>query len=301
MNPVRVRYLRRWYFAGLIVSLLILILVRYFVIGYTAPGSGSTFRTVTTQLVESLIAATIAGGFIAILLIWLFPSEDRTPEMELIEVRDIEPLVRAECNFAREWMVRARTASYFRARTLPWLAESAMSRNASIYLRIQVMDPTNEDLLAAYMRYLSAHEGTAKRWTADRVRNEIYATIVSVYLWRERCPRLEFEVGLSPAFWIVSMDISQRLALITGQRKNHPALSYRDGTSFYDTYLDEFEAGMQGCRLLDSSARVPALKRVGIATVESLLDKLGFDRSRLSRDSYQQIVQYVNRPEHQFA
>jgi hypothetical protein len=242
----------------------------------------------------------VAGAFIAILLMWLMPAEDRVPEMNVIEQRDIEPLIQAECATAREWLVRARTASYFKSRTLPWLAASASSRNTSITVRMQIMDPTDENLQAAYMRYLNTRDGIAKKWNSARVRNEIFATILSAYAWREVCPRLELEIGLSASFWILSIDISQRCALVTGQYRGHPAVKYQEGTAFYNTYRDEFESGMMSCRILDPAVRSPRPDELDVPSIKSMLDNLQLDRSRITDEDYRSIDQYIRRPEHRY-
>lgn len=299
MHPARLRYLRRWYFTGLGFALILLLVIRFFVIGEITPDADPA-RTISAQIFESLIAASVAATVIAVLLTWLLPTEDRTPEMNVIEQRDIEPLIQAECGVAREWLVRARTASYFKSRTLPWLAASAQSRNTSISVRMQIMDPTDRELQAAYMRYLNTRDGVAKKWNATRVRNEIFATILSAYAWREACPRLELEIGLSSSFWIMSIDISQSYALITGQYRGHPAVKHEEGTAFYNTYRDEFESGMMSCRILDPTVRSPKPDDLDIPSIKSMLDSLKLDRSSITDDDLRNIDQYIRRPEHRY-
>lgn len=299
MHPARLRYLRRWYFMGLILALTLLLVIRFFAIGQVGPGA-SAVRSIAAQILESLIAASVAGAFIAILLMWLLPAEDRAPEMSIVEQREIEPLIQAECLTSREWLIRARTASYFKSKTLPSLAGSASSRNMSISVHLQIMDPTDKDLQSAYMRYFSTRDGISRKWSGKRVRNEIFATILSVYAWREVCPRLELEIGLSSSFWIMSIDISQQWALITGQYRGHPAVKHQEGTAFYNTYRDEFEAGLMNCRILDPTVRSPKPDELDVPSIKEMLDKLKLDRSEITTEDYKSINQYIRRPEHRY-
>ncbi|WP_104480963.1 hypothetical protein V5P93_004991 [Actinokineospora auranticolor] len=124
----------------MLAALLLLLVLRFFVVGeVVVPGTGSPARSVTAQILESLIAATVAGTFIAALLVWLLPADDRVPESDVVEPREIEPLIRAEAATAREWRVRAHTASYFRSRTLPWPAEATLARSATSSSRSSAM------------------------------------------------------------------------------------------------------------------------------------------------------------------
>ncbi|GLW89798.1 hypothetical protein [Actinokineospora globicatena] len=300
MHPAKLRYLRRWYFAALLGALVLLLVVRFFVVGEVTPGTASPLRSVSAQVLESLIAATVAGAFIAVLLVWLLPADDRVPESDVVQAREIEPLIRAEAAAAREWRVRARTASYFRSRTLPWLAEATVARNVSITVRAQLMDPNDERLLHTYIRYLNTREGAARKWDVDRVRHEILATVMSVYAWREAFPRLDIEIGLSPTFWIMSLDMSQRVAVVTGQYKGHPALGHRDGTAFYNAHRDEFDAGMAGCRVLDPAVRAPKPEDLDTESVKATLTALGLDHSGITEEGFATIGHYIRRPEHRY-
>ncbi|SES41686.1 hypothetical protein [Actinokineospora terrae] len=170
----------------------------------------------------------------------------------------------------------------------------------SITVRAQLMDPDDERLLTTYIRYPDTRESAARKWDVARVRHEILAAVLSVYAWREAFPRLDIEIGLSPTFWIMSLDMSQQRALVTGQFKGHPALGHREGTAFYNAHRDEFDAGMAGCRVLDPSVRLPQPDDVTTQSIKEALTALGLDHSGISEEGFAAIGQYIRRPEHRY-
>ena len=77
---------------------------------------------------------------------------------------------------------------------------------------------------------------------------EIYAAILTAALVRGRAPRMEVEVGLSPAFWVISLDLCDEMALLTGQDRGDPAMLLRRSSSFFDGWSQDFDASFAECR-----------------------------------------------------
>lgn len=301
MHPARLRELRRWYFLGIAVALALLVVIRFFVIGATTPSTPQLVQ-VTGQVVDNLIATTIAAFLIAVLLVWLLPAGDESPPLELIDSQAIETTLEKMSSSTREWRNRARTGSYFRSQTLQWLAEQSTKQHADTWIYIQLMDPCDEKLRQSYTRYLGRVPGAAQTWDEARVHHEIYATIVTLLAMRTEYPRLRVELRLSSSFWVSSLDISQSHILVTGQYRGHPAISHRTGTAFYNTLLDEFSIGWDQSRPIDlSSVTCPPRAKLGINDLKAALMPLGVGADDLADSALKNVLKHIQQPKHRYA
>src|SRR5439155_14604356 len=64
----------------------------------------------------------------------------------------------------------------------------------------------------------------------------------------------------------MSLDLSDRMALVTCQNKGEDALVFRTDSPFFKSYHDDFDAGWQSCRVvtpkLKSSIAISATTRL---------------------------------------
>ena len=134
---------------------------------------------------------------------------------------------------------------------------------------------------------------------------EIYGTLLRLAISRNEAPRLDIEVGLSPALWVVSQDISDQLAIITGQNRGDSALLFRKGYEFFDSYNDDFDAGYNECRrlvptipeLTDEVLR-GTLTATHLAAIRDFYSNLQL--STCSDDQIREVVQLMRR-DHSYA
>jgi hypothetical protein len=273
LHPTRSRVLRRWYFVSLLLALSILLLLRFTVLK-TVPNPSDYGLTAATVL-DTLVASAVTSLVVGIAYVLLFP-EGSSVALEEVPSRDIEAALEQATQHTRKWRVRARTANYFARMTLPALTKEALRSGRSINVRVQMLDPENPTLMAGYARFKSNHRGAAARWTPDKVRREIYATMLQLALHRHEAPRLEIEVGLSPALWVISLDASDDIAMITGQNRGDTAIVFRAGSQFYESYCDDFDASFSECRRL----QVPAVETLTPSLDPSDLSASQFDELR---------------------
>ena len=244
-HPLKSPVLRRWYFAVLIASFTLLLLLRLKIFPARAPDA--TWKVTVGATLDTLIAATVASVAIGLAYVFLFGS-DPNRAMTAIDSREISGEIHRAATQSKEWSVRARTASYFSAVTLPLLKNAALDSGHSCTIRIQVLDVENSSLMNAYAVFRSNHRGEASRWTQERVRTEIYRVVLQAALSKAEAPRLSIELGFSPAFWVVSLDLTSDFALLTGQDKGEPALILRQDSVFFNSWSDDFDAGFSECR-----------------------------------------------------
>jgi hypothetical protein len=222
----------------------------------------SDFRVTAGTVLDTLVASGVTSLVVGIAYVLLFP-DDSVAVLEQVPSRDIEATLEHATQHTREWRVRARTANYFARMTLPALTKSALRSGRSIKIRVQTLDPENPSLLADYAKFRSNHRGAAAQWTPEKVRREVYATLLQLALYRHEAPRLDIEVGLSPALWVISLDVSDDIAMVTGQNRGEIAIVFRAGSQFYEGYCDDFDASYSECRILS------------VPTVRNLAPNLG--------------------------
>lgn len=245
MHPARSKTLRRWFFVSVLLALALILVSRFTLLATTA--KMPPWRQTLGSMLDDLAASAVAALALGLAYLFLFPAEE-PGAVEVVQSRDIEPTIIRATRETQQWAVRARTANYFTKETLHRLADAALSSGGSVSVRMQVMDPENEALLASYAKFRSNHPGAAAQWTSSRVRREIYAALLAAALVRVRAPRVEIEVGFSPAFWVMSLDLSDNMALLTSQDRGDPAMLLRRGSRFFDGWSQDFDASFAECR-----------------------------------------------------
>ncbi|WP_327002704.1 hypothetical protein OHA72_47640 [Dactylosporangium sp. NBC_01737] len=301
MHPARSSTLRRWFFAALMLAAAVIVLTRFLVFPDTEEAADWS-RTLGATL-DNLLAATITSLAIGLAYVLLLPA----PEAESVDVtqpREIAGLLESAAKDCTFWAIRSRTASYFARVTLPQLRDNALRTGGSIRVRIQLLDPTNDRALQAYATFRSNRPGASAIWNVARVRLEIYSTILAAAVHQNEAPRLDVEVGLSQDFWILSLDLSDKIAIITGQNKGEPCLCIRHTSPLFSGWRDDFDAGFSVCRVIRpaiSGLRMQELHRPSARALDSIrifFDQLGFPN--LDDPSLRKIADYAGR-EHNYA
>lgn len=289
MHPVRIRQLRVWYFIAIICLIALLLVVRFFVLA-DSEGSAATARDIAGQVIDSLVGAAGAALAISILLILFVPEDKESGTFRFLSSDQIEGAIREGTTGAREWSVRARTARYFRRRTLPWIAASSVQAGRTVRIRVQLLDPGDVNLLGDYVDYQASEATSGREFDVNRVRREILATLVTLLDYNTRYPRLSIEVGLSRSLWLMSLDICDDRAIICGQHGGHPAILHSEGSSFYNTTRDEFEAGFASSRVLALNGRSFRLDEATAGSARLALETIQVDHSALSDEDVEQVI-----------
>lgn len=267
-SPVSSPNLRRPYLAVLVLLLVLLLVLRFTYL--RAPGADLAASVLATaaQVADALIGAVLAAIGIALLLILVFPAGETPQASQVLAPRAIEGFIRSQTSGTREWLVRVRTASYFRAKTLPWLADSASRDHRPVTVQLVLMDPLDQDLVRLHVRF---HQGRTGDWDDRRLVLESCASILACAGAANRVPELDVSVSLSRSFWVVSLDISSSHAIVCGEQKGHPGIAYGAASEFFDTFRSEFRGMFKGARALD----LKAVTESEIDTAGKVTDALG--------------------------
>jgi hypothetical protein len=133
------------------------------------------------------------------------------------------------------WLFRGGTGTYIRAVTLPESVANARRDRRPLLVRLEVIDPTNEQVCATYAQFLRSLSATpGSQWSLERTQRESYATILAAAWHRQRYGLLDIEVGLSQVMPTLRWDLSSRCLIITHESRGGRALMVESGKLLYD-------------------------------------------------------------------
>ncbi|MDR7319935.1 MULTISPECIES: hypothetical protein [Catenuloplanes] len=270
LHPARSAVLRRWFFVVLALAAAVILLVRF--LAFPTSTDSPAWANTVGAVLDNLLAAVVTSIAIGLSYVLLLPSPE-AERVEILPAKSISGALESAARGCTRWSVRARTASYFARKILPVLKDNALHSGGSIQIRIQLLDPENDAAVKAYAQYRSNKPGASAAWSEQRVRTEIYSTILAVAVCRNEAPRLDIEVGFSPDFWVLSLDLSDDSAFITGQNKGDPCLVVRQESDFFNGWRDDFDAGFLMCRVVKPSMpsmRMSDFKRPSAATLNEI-------------------------------
>lgn len=144
------------------------------------------------------------------------------------------------------WVFRGGTGTYIRAVTLPEIIANARRERRALLVRLEIIDPMNEEACRSYVRFRKALTGETE-WTFDRTRREALATVLAACYHRQRFDLLDIEVGLSQGMPTLRWDLSARHLVIT-QEGPGPALLVESGKLMYDYFNTELRKSLEQAR-----------------------------------------------------
>lgn len=155
-------------------------------------------------------------------------------------------------NHTEQWIFKGGTGTYLRAVTLPGCVESARRERRPLRMQVEIIDPADEALCAAYAQFRSSltpgPDGTGELWTRDRTRKESFATILAACWYRQRFTFLTIEVGLPSTMTTFRWDLSSRSVIMTQDDSSSPALVFEKGKPYYRAYNRELATSFKQAR-----------------------------------------------------
>jgi hypothetical protein len=238
---------------------------------------------VAAELIGDFIATALAGTALALVLQRLFPGPHRPPVVENVPAHEISGRLESSLPKTRRWWYDGSTGGYQRSTTMPQLARHARRSGVSREATIVILDPTDEDLCRRYGNYRTGVTKTGEIYSVDRVRIDIYATILAALEFNEREP-LNVIVALKKNMSILRYDLSDEQLVITKEGKTDPAISCPAESFYYDAFFEQLRMSRKQAKELElSMAKVPTAgfdresTRVAFTT-------LGIDTPTLEQD-----------------
>jgi hypothetical protein len=171
-----------------------------------------------------------------------------------------------------QWIFKGGTGTYIRAVTLPDCVRSARQQRRPLTIRLEIIDPTNDDACGRYARFRHSvsdgPDGTGELWTLDRTRKESYATVLSACWYKQRFELLDIVVGMRPTMTTFRWDLSSRYVVITQEDPAAPAMVIERGRAHYERYATELRSSLEQTRRLPIQLAAEAVPLNEEPTVE---------------------------------
>ncbi|WP_380169509.1 hypothetical protein [Jannaschia sp. R86511] len=180
--------------------------------------------------------------------------------------------------------------------TLPALRDNALRRGTTIRITIATLDPTNDWVMKAYADFRNNRASAG--WTPERARTEIYSSILAAAVYKNEAPRLEIEFSLSPSLWLLSIDVSDRVILVTGQNRGDSCLAIGRESELYQQWRDEMYSTYSGGRTIKPmlpGLRVADLPEPSEETLTSILAFFSDLGLPLEQDKARDVATYMAR------
>jgi hypothetical protein len=290
------RHNRRTFYALVLLSASLLVLVRYFVLPTVDPLLSLSLTSLAARIVEALFASLIITFALGWFVFWMTPEVMSRAQVEVIEPRAIGTLLERALLQSSTWAYKGNAGRFLRTMTLPQMARGA--RNASLPRQVTalILDPTDEDACGGYSNYrrsLLSAKSDGTEWTADRVRRELYATILAVAVIQRREPLLQINLGLINRFSSFRLDLSSDYVLITKEDAFAPAIRCDKDTYFYDSYLHEIQLALRQARPVTFLVEPPDLTTAVPSEVEKFFDTIGLRDPRWGETDLAHILGLV--------
>ncbi|WP_141956409.1 hypothetical protein [Actinoallomurus bryophytorum] len=191
--------------------------------------------------------------------------------------------VASEHTQAREssgrWLFRGGTGTYIRAVTLPGLIKSARRERRPLHVRLEILDPTNEDVCERYARFRSSvsplPDGTGQVWTTQRTQLESYATLLAACWYQADYTLLDIKVGLVGTMGIFRYDLSDSRLVIT-QDDGFAMVVPQEGL-LYSSYETELRTSFEQARhvQLDAAKQIRLSSEPTVGEAVDLFKAIG--------------------------
>jgi hypothetical protein len=235
------QHYRRTFFVIVALLLLLALITRFFVIPFFAPSQVLTGAALLGSFLDNFVISLIQAVFLGGFVFWLTPAIVKRSAIEVIDPRQINPLLKSAASATRNWVYKGACGRYTRATTIPKLAEAARTEGIGRDITICILNPKNDDLCAAYATYRRSLKSgnSCTPWTREVVQLEVLATAVTALQFQFSEPLLRIRVFFVDHFSAFRLDISDQYVVVTKEDKEASALRADCGTYFYDSYKDD--------------------------------------------------------------
>lgn len=235
------QHYRRTFFVIVALVLTLALIIRFFVLPWFDPVHKLTVAAILGSLLDNLVVSLFLAVFVGAFVFWLTPSIMKRSAIEVIEPKQINPLLKSAIPGTRSWTYKGGCGRYTRATTIPKLAEVARAEGFGRDITICILNPMNDLLCAEYATYRrslkSGNSGTP--WTRQVVQEEILATAITALKFRFSEPLLRIRVFFVDHFSAFRLDIADQYVVVTKEDKEASGLRADAGTYFFDSYKDD--------------------------------------------------------------
>ena len=290
---------RRTFFGFVGLMLCVALIVRFFVLPYFSPSQALTVSQLLGSMLDNFVVSIIIAVFLGGFLFWLTPGIVRRSSIEVIEPKQINPLLKAATAATRSWIYKGACGRYMRATTMLNLAEAARTEGLGRDNTVCILNPSNDELCAEYATYRRSLKsaGSGNPWTRQAVQEEILATAITVLRFRFSEPLLGIRMFFVDHFSAFRLDITDGYVVITKEDKEAAGLRADAGTYFYDSYKDDVRLTERQSKQLICCGKLEFEDQVTEAKLIEAVRCAGlFEESRLRELNVQRILNCINNP-----
>lgn len=294
------KHYRNVFYGFVALLFLISVVLRYLVLPQFDNSLEASFLKFSASILDgfsiSLLVSVLIGGFV----FWVTPDIVKKSVMDVIEPKEIGPLLKKANSDSRSWIYKGACGRYTRATTLPMMAKSARQEGIGRDIRIILLDPNNDllcDEYATYRRSLkSAKNGSL--WTKSRVKEEVVATVISALRYKHEEPLLRIEIHLINHFSAFRFDISDQYAIVTKEDSEAAGLKADKSTYFYDSYVDDSRLSERQSKRVLYNRKIPLDGDLTTSNIKELVIEIGvMDSNQLEDLDLEYVVNCINAPE----
>lgn len=289
------KYRRRIFFGSSILAIFILLILRNFLIPYLVGSPIPELPTVIYSIIDNLFTALVASVIVSLLVMWLIPPLGVTAETELIESFRIREELEEARHQTHEWWYKGAIGRHFRSVTLPYLARSSKDENITIKINVLLLNPNKGSEYFNLHRTRLVSSEKNKYWTPDIFQKELIATILSIYSTKATYPSIEITLGFMEALSVFRVDMSPKMALLTTEGHQDPAIKCKAGSHLYKSLREDFSLNLQQAWVLPSNIKGIPAKEFDVAKVKNILGELGILEHQLTDSAINEIINLVRK------
>ncbi|MFC1560571.1 hypothetical protein ACFL3W_01355 [Pseudomonadota bacterium] len=239
-NILQKKHYRSAFYIIILLIVIIAIILRFFVLPQFDPTLITGFLELCAALLDGLLISLIVTVLIGSFVFWLTPEIVKKAVIEVIEPKEIGPLLTKATVDTKSWIYKGACGRYTSATTLPALAKAAKSADIGRDIRLTVLNPGNSNVCSEYAIYRKSLRSSEKDyWSTTKVQELVLATIVSALRLRHNEPLLRIDIFLIDHFSAFRLDISDQYVVITKEDAKAAGLRADKGSYFYDSYIDD--------------------------------------------------------------
>ncbi len=280
--------------------LLLSIIVRFFILPQFDVSLQGNLPKFSAAFLDGLVTSLIITVFIGSFIFWLTPEIVKKSVMEVIEPKEIGPLLKKAVIDSRTWVYKGACGRYTKATTLPSLAKVARQEGLGRDIRITLLDPAKDDLCDEYATYRKSLKSSNNDnpWTKNRVKEEVVATVVSALRFKHDEPLLRINIYLANHFSTFRLDISDHYVVVTKEDKEAAGLRADKGTYFYNSYIDDVRLCERQSIEIKYIGEIPNGQYLTPERLKFIISKIGIlSDQQFEELDVENIIELVNSPE----
>lgn len=226
-------------------------------------------------------------------------SKSHSDSFEILQSFQINSSLNIGSDETEEYFFTGGSGRYTRVVTLPKIAQNCRKLNKSASVKLQLIDPTDEDICSKYADFRKGLRDANNQafWTIENVKCQLFATVVAVAVIKKNEPLVSFSVGLKSYFSTFRLDLSSKFAVVTFEDPHANGYLYPKNSFFYKDYREDFLTVMRNTRLLNLN-NIPNIdyKVMDTLKIKTILESLEIGTG-LNNQSFDMILKYYNNSE----